>query len=184
MSMNDDVNGKGVGSDQTGRWAEQLADSAKKLSAALAGVMRNLEGHASEHETRAKLAELSRAFEMQSMRAQDIASGENGRRKKPLVDAMGRACAGGGEQDWREAMACLAQYALDETRPAWYAGAMLSHMKVDVEALSAQAAMALVGPIDIERKLGSPSYLWDWIPGLEAGQKEWAEASMRAGVAP
>lgn len=164
------------------RMAEELAQGAGRMGRSLAKVIEALAGLPGQDVVRKKLAEMSREFETQRMRAMDIASGADDRRRRPMVDALAAALAGG-EEEWVEAMARLAQCALEEDRPAWYAGAMLSSLRVDPGDLSARAAKALAGPIGIERSLGTPGYRWDWVEGHPEGQAAWVALTKRAGLA-
>lgn len=170
------------GEGRTERMAAELAERAGSMARALAGAMENLSGVSLEGDARRKLGAMGRVFETQRMWALDIASGASERRKRPLVEAMAAAWSGGDEQ-WVAAMECLAQCALDEARPAWYAGAMLSHLGVDPGLLPARAAWALAGPIAAERSLGAPGYHWDWPrPLSQESQASWLAVAARAGV--
>lgn len=124
----------------------------------------------------AAIDNIERNARKMDMRARDLASGEAARRKKPMAAALEKAMGTSASADWSLAMSELAQAALDEDRPAWYAGSMLAILEVDVEALPQAAAKALCDPIEAERALGAGGYGWAFDASESKVSSMWAQA--------
>lgn len=159
----------------------RMAVQAEVLSGALGMILVQIDG--THPEVRAKLLELRRAFDEHAMRARDVASGASARRTMPMAQAWRKARQDGGAS-WSSAFAELAQAALGEARPAWYAASALAALAPDWSQVDASAARALVVPIERERSLGAPGYVWEWLSTDSILVREaWSLALEHAGVA-
>ena len=159
----------------------RMAVQAEALSGALGMILGQIEG--ANPEIRTKFLELKRAFDEHAMRARDVASGASACRARPMARAWNKARQEGGAS-WSLAFAELAQAALGETRPAWYAASALAALAPDWSQVDASAARELVVPIERERSLGAPGYAWEWLetdsPSI---RKAWVRALECSGVA-
>lgn len=123
----------------------------------------------------AALDNIERNARKMDMRARDLANGEAARRKKPMAAALEKAMRTQASMDWELAMSELAQAALDEDRPAWYASAMLSILEVDIEAMSQGAAKALCDPMEAERALAAGGYGWSFEASESQASSKWGQ---------
>lgn len=130
------------------------------------------------------LEETERALEL-SRRLEgitrDIASGERERLSARMTEGVAAALGSGAPEDWEEAMDRISVWALDASRPAAFAGAVLDALG---EARIPAAAYArVVGPINFERSASTPGYEWVWHEDdadERSAKAAWARAERRA----
>lgn len=127
---------------------------------------------AGQHGEAAKLDQLAMRAGKTQMSARDFQSGADQRRKEPMMSALSAAIAGT-PGAWGPAMAELAQVALEQERPAWYAAALLGSLGVTARLVGAEAARELCESIEWERGMGGPGYSWDEPEGSASTAALW-----------
>lgn len=159
----------------------ELASNAQALSGALGSLLRKLD--VADPEIKKRLEALKLVFEEHARRSRDVASGAASRRARPMAQAWTRARDEGGAENWQRAFAELAQVALGESRPAWYAASALMALRPDWDQVGVSEAKALVAPIEQEHKLQAPGYQWAWLPtDAPAVVETWARVRRSAGL--
>lgn len=160
--------------------SEELASKAHELSGSMGRLLGKL--NVDDPKIKERLEALKMVFEEHARRARDVASGAAGQRARPMAHAWTRARNEGGADNWRNAFAELAQAALGENRPLWYAASALVALKPDWDQVGAREAKALVGPLVQERGLQAPGYQWEWLgTDRPAVPEMWAQVHRVAG---
>lgn len=160
----------------------ELARKAEALSGAMIQLLRRLDGV--DPEVKSRLEALRLVFEEHARRARDVASGAAARRARPMAQAWIRARSQGGKENWRSAFAELAQAALGESRPLWYAAGALAALSPDWAEVGREEAKALVGPLEQEMGLGAPGYGWAWLPADAPALREHWERARSVAASP
>jgi hypothetical protein len=160
-----------------------LAESAAEVEARLGAARGSLEAALGCKKAAEMMEGVQRTVAEMRRKAQEVASGADERRKAPMVAALQRAQSGGTSADMVEAMAEVANVALGEDRPMWYAAAVLDSVGVDMEKMGAEAAKALFCPLDSERSLGGSGYCWEWPSAATPSQWErWKRVARLSGA--